>query len=189
MNGKAFDWRLVLGALLGGGAVAAAALALPVPPPATGAHADAGAAIPEGATEAAPEDLTAFLAIRRWGAPPPAPKPEAVEAPGPTLNPILAEMGYVGLIAVQDELAVLLALPEGDVVRMLPGDTLPDGRILVSATDDDLTLRGDDGRSEVLTLFPPLPAEPTPAASPEGESIAGADAMLLPGSDEAPASP
>ena len=189
MNGRVFDWRLVLGALLAGGAAVAAALAMPVPPPATGAQAQAGAAMPEGAAEAAPEDLSAFLDIRRWGAPPPAPKPKALEEPGPTLNPILAEMGYVGLIAVQDELAVLLAMPEGEVVRMLPGDTLPDGRILVSATDDDLTLRGDDGRSEVLTLFPPLPAEPAPAAAPEGDSVAGADATLLPGSNEAPASP
>ena len=188
MNGRVFDWRLVLGALLAGGAAVAAALAMPVPPPATGAQAEAGAAMLEGVAEAAPEDLTAFLDIRRWGAPAPKPEP-ATKEPGPTLNPILAEMGYVGLIAVQDELAVLLALPEGEVVRMLPGDTLPDGRILVSATDDDLTLRGDDGRSEVLTLFPPLPAEPAPAAAPEGDSIAGADATLLPGSNEAQASP
>ena len=89
---------------------------------------------------------------------------------------------------MQDKLAVLLALPEGDVVRMLPGDTLPDGRILVSATDNDLTLRSDDGRSEVLTLFPPLPAEPVPATASESGAQAGEDTTLLPGSDEAPAS-
>ena len=184
MNGKTFDWRLVLGVLFAGGAVVAAALAMPVPPLATGAHADAAATMPEGATEAAPEDLTAFLDIRRWGAPPPAPKPESVEAPVSALNPILAEMGFVGLIAVQDERAVLLALPEGEIVRMLPGDTLPDGRILMSVADNSLTLRGENAPPEVLTLFPPLPVEESSALPPagigEGEE-GGGGTTVLPG--------
>ena len=72
-------------------------------------------------------------------------------------------MGFVGLIAVQDERAVLLALPEGEIVRKLPGETLPDGRILVSVADNSLTLKGEGGPAEVLTLFPPLPAAPAPA--------------------------
>ena len=129
--------------MLAGSAVVAAALTMPVRMPETATNADPAAVLPEGVVEAAPEDLSTFLAIRRWGAPPekepePAPPEEAASA----LNPVLAEMGFVGLIAVQDELAVLLALPEGDIVRMLPGDTLPDGRTLVSVSDNSLTLAG-----------------------------------------------
>ena len=71
---------------------------------------------------------------------------------------------------------------------MLPGDTLPDGRILVSVADNSLTLQGENAPPEVLTLFPPLPAEPAPAAESEGGARAGDDATLLPGSDEAPSS-
>ena len=64
--------------------------------------------------------------------------------------------------------AVLLALPEGEIVRMLPGDTLPDGRILVSVADNSLTLQGEGMPAEVLTLFPRLPAGPA-SGDPEGE--------------------
>ena len=179
MNGKASLWRLVLGALFAGAAVVAAALAMPVPPPEAGVHAAAPTTMPEAAVAAAPEDLSALLDIRRWGAAAPAPKPEPVEAPGPTLNPILAEMGFVGLIAAGDERAVLLALPEGGIVRMLPGDTLPDGRVLVSVADNRLRLEAAGGATEVLTLFPPLPEEAAPVVHPaapgaDGESGGGA---------------
>ena len=126
----------------------------------------------------APEELSAFLEVRRWGPPPEAPgeTEPAPEEAGPVLNPILAEMGFVGLIAVQDERAVLLALPEGEIVRMLPGDTLPDGRILVSVADNSLTLAAEGGPEEVLTLFPRLPAEPpaSPAVAPDAGGEEGA---------------
>ena len=183
MNGKAFDWRLGVGMLLAGAAVAAAAFAMPVHPPETGAGSDPAAAVPKGVAEAAPEDLAAFLEIRRWGAPPPAPEPESApaEEPHPALNPVLAEMGFVGLIAVQEERAVLLALPEGDIVRMLPGDTLPDGRILVSVADNSLTLKEEGGGVEVLTLFPPVPGEAAPlagAALPGAGREPGGDAAI-----------
>lgn len=169
MDGRALDWRLWGGALLAGGAVVAAALAMPVRLPDASAGADPVAELPEGAVEAVPEDLSAFLEIRRWGAPPEEPKePEPVEEAAPALNPVLAEMGFVGLIAALDERAVLLALPEGDFVRMIPGDTLPDGRILVSVTDNSLTLQGEGQPAEVLTLFPRLPVETAPAEDAQG---------------------
>ena len=194
MNGKATGWRLVLGALLAGAAVAAAALAMPVAAPETGAHAAAPAAMPEAAVAAAPEDLSALLDIRRWGELPPESKPEPVEAPGPALNPVLAEMGFVGLIAAGDERAVLLALPEGEIVRMLPGDTLPDGRILVSVADNSLSLEAAGGATEVLTLFPPLPGEEAPVSYPVGpgadeESGGGGGDTLLSGATGTGGSP
>ena len=173
VNGKVFDWRLWGGALLAVGAVVAAALAMPVRLPEGAAGAEPAERLPEAPAAAAPEDLAAFLEIRRWGPPPAEPEPAPAEEAEPVLNPVLAEMGFVGLIAAQDERAVLLALPEGEIVRMLPGDTLPDGRILVSVADNSLTLQGESGPAEVLTLFPRLSAEPVlaPAAgSPEEEA-------------------
>ena len=87
---------------------------------------------------------------------------EAEEAGQPGINPVLAKMGFVGLIVTGDRSAVLLASPEGGVGRFAPGDTLPDGRTLVSVTDNSLTLKGDGRSEEVLTLFPPVRAEPPP---------------------------
>ena len=63
-------------------------------------------------------------------------------------------MGYVGLIVAGDESAVLLKSPKGGVVRMAPGDVLPDGRTLVSVTGNSITLKAGDLPEEVLTLFP-----------------------------------
>ena len=185
MDGRALGWRFWSASVLAGAAVVAAALTMPVGLPETAGNADPSAALPDAVVEAAPEDLGTFLAIRRWGAPPEEEKAsEAPEEAAPTLNPVLAEMGFVGLIEVQDELAVLLALPEGDIVRMLPGDTLPDGRTLVSVSDNSLTLAGPGQPEEVLTLFPRLPADsapvPVPApAAPTGDQQGGADATTL----------
>ena len=167
MDGRALGWRFWSASVLAGAAVVAAAFTMPVRMPETVGSADPAAVLPDAVVEAAPEDLGAFLAIRRWGAPPEEEKePEPPEEAAPALNPVLAEMGFVGLIAVQDELAVLLVLPEGDIVRMLPGDTLPDGRTLVSVSDNSLTLAGPGRPEEVLTLFPRLPADPAPAPAP-----------------------
>ena len=183
MDGRGFDWRLWAGAPLAAGVVVAAALAMPVRLPETGAEAGPVERLPEVAARVAPEELSAFLDLRRWGAPPEeSDKAEpAPEEAGPVLNPILAEMGFVGLIAVQDERAVLLALPEGEIVRMLPGDILPDGRILVSVADNSLTLAAEGGPEEVLTLFPRLPADPpaSPAAAPDAGGEEGAPAAAL----------
>ena len=167
MDGRALGWRFWSASVLAGAAVVAAALTMPVRVSETVANADPSVVLPDAVVEAAPEDLGAFLAIRRWGAPPEEEKePAPPEEAAPALNPVLAEMGFVGLIAVQDELAVLLALPEGDIVRMLPGDTLPDGRTLVSVSDNSLTLAGAGQPEEVLTLFPRLPAEAAPVPAP-----------------------
>ena len=192
VNGKDFDWRLCGGALLAGGAIVAAAFAMPVRLPEGGAGADPADRLPDAVTAPAPENLVAFLEIRRWGVPAEEPgEAEPVEEAVPALNPVLAEMGFVGLIAAGDERAVLLALPEGDIVRMLPGDTLPDGRILVSVADNRLTLEAEGGTAEVLTLFPPLPAEEAPAPAPGGlggEEEGGGAATVLPGATGAVAS-
>ena len=173
MNERILDWRLCTGVFLAACAIVAAALAMPVQLPEAVAVMGATDRLPVAAAEAPPEDLVAFLEIRRWGPPPEEPKepePELVAETAPALNPVLAEMGFVGLIATQDELSVLLALPEGEIVRMLPGDTLPDGRILVSVADNSLTLQGEGMPPEVLTLFPRLPAD---AASSSGASVGG----------------
>lgn len=170
MNGRAFAWRLWGSAILAGAAVVAVALAAPLRLPETAARADRADVLPEGAADPAPEDLAAFLEIRRWGAPPPASEPEPEEPARPALNPELARMGFVGLIATPAARAVLLAMPEGDIVRMLPGDTVPDGRILVSVTDNDLTLEGEDGTAEVLTLFPPPSSGETSSDAGTGDA-------------------
>ena len=187
VNGSVIDWRLCGGALLAAGAVVAAALAMPVPLPDGVAATDAAERLPEAPFEVTSEDLSAFLEIRRWGPPPAAPEPEPVAEAAPALNPVLAEMGFVGLIAVQDERAVLLALPEGEIVRKLPGETLPDGRILVSVADNSLTLRGEGGPAEELTLFPRLPAAPAPAPAigrAAGETQTAVGAIEAPGAGE-----
>ena len=149
-----------------------AALAAPVRLPGEAAMQDPSDVLPDPVAGAAPEDLRAFLASRRWGVSldelREADAPEPIEE-APAVNPILAEMGYVGLIVANGRRAVLLASPEGGVARVAPGDTLPDGRTLVSVTDNDLTLKGEDMPEEVLTLFPPvLPDEPARPDGPEG---------------------
>ena len=160
MSWTNFGWRRFLGAALACCVTALAAFAMPVRVPEHGARAPSGGPVPEALIEVEREDLGAFLEIRRWSVPsdttpalpdrPVTPKSQ----PQPSVNPILVRMGYVGLISARGEHAVLLALPDGRVVRMVPGDTLPDGRILVSVTDNSLTLEAEDGDEEVLRLFP-----------------------------------
>lgn len=103
----------------------------------------------------AEEDLTAFLDTRRWGR-------SLREIHGEQgandrangINPVLAEMGYVGLIVSHDRSAMLLTLPDGEVARLGVGDRTPDGRTLSSITDNTLTLSDANGSAEVLELFP-----------------------------------
>ena len=129
------------------------ALAMPVRLPEGGARTDPSNSLPEDRVDVVPEDLDAFLASERWGV---SLNERAAPAKqdAPAIDPVLAEMRYVGLIAAQDQRAVLLALPDGEIVRLVPGDTLPDGRLLVSVTDNSLTLKGDGLSEDVLTLFP-----------------------------------
>ena len=118
------------------------------------------------------EDLGTFLAIQRWGTgeqeiqegatPIELPLP-----PSPALNPVLLEMHYVGWISVQDQPVVLLDLPGVGVARFAPGDRLPDGRILVSVTDESLTLKAEGMPEETLMLFPSVSRQAEPASSME----------------------
>ena len=166
-------WMGAFGVLLAGGLAMVAALAVPVPTPAVPAAPAAGevaAPLPANLIAPAPaEDPDSFPAVRRWGAPDTGAEAAAVP-PGPaaagsrSINPALLEMHYVGLIAVQDQRVVLLDLPETGIVRYAPGDTLPDGRVLVSVTDDSLTLKAEGLPAEELMLFPEISAAP-PAAS------------------------
>ena len=157
---RVFGWRGAILFLLAGGATAAAALAMPVHLPELGAGADPGELLLDEVAEPAPEELGAFLESRRWGA---FVEEKAEEPPPPdepSLNPVLARMGFVGLIVSGEASAVLLESPEGGVTRVAPGGTLPDGRVLVSVTDNRLTLKGEGMPEEVLTLFPPVPSVP-----------------------------
>lgn len=167
MNGTILGRRWLGGALLVWFATALVALETPVHPSEGSTGTDPSDVLPEPVAGVTPEDLGAFLASRRWGvsldelreasAPPPPPPPEPPTPPvqeEPAINPVLAEMGYVGLIVAGDESAVLLKSPEGGVVRMASGDVLPDGRTLVSVTGNSITLEAGDLPEEVLTLFP-----------------------------------
>ena len=162
-------WRRAAVVLLAGGATVAAALAMPVTLPESGLGDDAGAFLPEALSEPEPERLGAFLESRRWGV---FAEEKAEEPPPdePAVNPVLARLGFVGLIVTGDESAVLLRTPEGGIARVRPGQVLPDGRVLVSVTDNHLTLKGEGGPEEVLTLFPPVRSAP-----PDGDVPPGGD--------------
>ena len=172
MSGTAAIRRWCGGALLGCLTAVLAALAVPVDLPVGREETDSLRVLPSGALETAPEDLGAFLESSRWGvslqdiwdaetakAGPAAPA-EPTEPAEPSINPALAKMGFVGLIVSKEQSAVLLASPDGGVARFAPGDTLPDGRTLVSVADNSLTLGGEDLPEEVLSLFPRARMEP-----------------------------
>ena len=167
-------WMGTFGVLLASGLMVVAALSVPVPTPEVRAGSEtdeAAAPLPENLIAVVDsEDPDSVLAIERWGAPEPEVQ-EAVVLHRPTpaesrsINPVLLEMHYVGLIAVQDQRVVLLDLPERGIVRYAPGDTLPDGRVLVSVTDDSLTLKAEGLPAEELMLFPESLTEPPVASS------------------------
>ena len=178
MTGVPLGRRWWGGGLLACLAAVLAALAMPVPLPDGGGTADSLNALPEDLAAPAHEDLGAFLDSRRWGASlreileAEAERARQAEPPRSAVNPDLAKMGFVGLIVTRGESAVLLEAPEGGVARFAPGATLPDGRTLVSVTDNSLTLKGEDSSEEVLTLFPRVRSEP--AAGDHGPPAGGA---------------
>lgn len=150
-----------------------AAMALPVPTPDPGTAAGRRG-LPDGTgpQTPAPEDLTLFLESRRWG--------------GETLRDVRQrvaraeaaaakrratdKVGLVGLVTVKDRRASLIRLPDGAVARFVPGDTLPDGRGVKTATDRTVTLEENEhGQTEVLDLFPPIPRE-RGLAGPDAEA-------------------
>ncbi len=107
------------------------------------------------------EDLDAFFDSPRWGVSLREINDLLLGANQPGINPVLAEMGYVGLITTDETNAMILMLPEGEITRLELGDTLPDGRILASVTLNSLTLRDENQQEEVLLLFPEVPTDST----------------------------
>ena len=187
MNGTFLDRRWWAGALLACLVAVLAALAMPVSLPEGSGATDSLSGLPEHAAGSATEDLGAFLDNRRWGASlreileaeaERARQAREAEQPQPAINPVLAKMGFVGLIVTGSRSEVLLESPEGGVARYTPGETLPDGRTLVSVTDNSLTLKGDDSSEQVLTLFPPVRSKPLGGADPPsaGRGDGGGDA-------------
>ena len=112
-----------------------------------------------------PEDLTAFLDVKRWGISlrevnARIAEEEAQLGRKSGLNPALKALGYVGLVVEADSNTVLLTTTEGTVARLEPGDTLPDGRVLADVQGNSITLRAaNGGEVEVLELFPRPPTQ------------------------------
>ena len=163
--------RTPLTAALGALAVVVlAGLAIPVGVPDEGATGGRGQDLTRPAVRvAAPEDLSAFLASGRWGvvlqdiideaAAAAAAAAQAQAAEQIEMTKELAEIGFVGLMVEPDEYAVLLVLPDGKIARLAGGDTLLDGRTLVSVTGNSLTLEGSDRQRDLLPLFPRVRTE------------------------------
>ncbi len=127
---------------------------------------------------ASPEDLSGFVVSDRWGISLQSVMEEvaAENLARRGLNPVLRRMGFLGLMQAGDAIAVLLASPEADgggIIQLAPGDTVPDGRVLTSVTDNSITLTSrsegtgsTDGDAagihrEVLLLFPRGEPDPT----------------------------
>ena len=157
-------------------AIAATVLAaFAIPPGVSGGDAasDGSSGLAGDLAPSAPEDLSSFVGSVRWGVS----LEEILETVAAEdrahrgLNPVLRRMGFLGLIESGDATAVLLASPNpdgGGIIELAPGDTLPDGRVLTSVTDNSITLtsssEGADGTGaleEVLLLFPRGEREPT----------------------------
>lgn len=142
-------------------AIAFAVIGLLIPPRSTDATVGPGLGASQSAAELVPpEDLADFRTMSRWGTNIQSvedARTEPVDQPASGLNPELVKLGFFGLSRSRDEIAVLLALPNGHT-RLTSGDTLPDGRTLLAVTDNDLTLEDADGRRETLVLFPRVSA-------------------------------
>lgn len=155
--------------LLACAATVLAAGALPLPTPRPGLAGDGpGLRVGKDLPTLAPEDLNFFLDSRRWGGATlqevqqRAAKAEAAAAGRRAID----KVGLVGLINVEDRRAALIQLPDGSVARFVPGDTLSDGRRMKTATKGTVTLEGnEEGQTEVLALFPPIPQAPRLAGS------------------------
>ena len=116
------------------------------------------------------EDLEAFFDSKRWGgeslreadlritAEQRAAATEDVQEPAHDDVPELSGIGYVGRLADARDTTVLLTLPDGVLLRLRSGDSLPDGRIVADVSGNRLLLRSNQGGEEMLTLFPPIPA-------------------------------
>jgi hypothetical protein len=100
------------------------------------------------------EDLDLFLKNKRWGTS----LQEVIKSSGMAtstqLNPILKEMGYVGLISSGKENYVLLMLSDSTTRRVELGDELVDGRMLSEIGRNSITLTSMNQEKEILLLFP-----------------------------------
>jgi len=159
--------RLLAAVALAMAVVVLAAMAFPVGTPAADATGATGLDLQRPPAGAAPqEDLSAFLAGRRWGVALQDIIEEAAAAEAAKqieMTPELAQIGFVGLMVAPDEHAVLLVMPDGKISRLTEGDTLPDGRTLVAVTDNSLTLalslEEGEKQQDVLPLFPRIRTE------------------------------
>ena len=134
-------------------AAAVAGIALPAARPSPAAVAAVADALGPVPAKAASEDLSAFLASRRWGISLADAYP-AASAPTAGINPALAELGFVGVTALGGSFAALV-LMDGAVVRLTAGDTLPDGQTLAAVDGNTVAIQEPGGGERVLVLFPP----------------------------------
>ena len=142
-------------------ALAFAAIGLALPPRASDAATGPALGAGVSGVELAPaEDMEAFRTLSRWGTNIQSVEQAASSPDQPVsgLNPELVKLGFIGLSATANEHAVLLTHPDGHTDRLTDGDSLPDGRTLVSVTDNALTLEDAEGQRETLVLFPRLSA-------------------------------
>lgn len=163
LMGRAMRYRRPLvPALLCSLAVVALALSLPVSAPVRGTEADAGLSLGSDASPTAAEDLSAFAASRRWGGASLRQIRELIaqEKEAPTEQvpepPSVDAVGFVGIATSAHDQVALLALANGEVLRVSQGKELEDGRTLASLTDNRITLERDGGEGErdVMALFP-----------------------------------
>ena len=110
------------------------------------------------------EDLAAFRTMSRWGSDIQSLDTQNAGADDGTssgLNPELVKLGFIGLTLTAAENTVLLTRPDGHTLHLTDGDSLPDGRTLVSVTDNALTLEDATGSRETLVLVPRRSSEQT----------------------------
>lgn len=156
--------RLLIAFVAAAAALIVLAWLLPIPSPEAAAAAQRP--LIDTPKDPTPEDLAAFLDVKRWGLSLREVNARIAEEKAQSqggragLNPALKALGYVGLVVEADANTVLLATAEGPVARLEPGDPLPDGRILAAVAGHSITLReADGGAVEVLELFPRPAAE------------------------------
>ena len=139
-----------------------ASLAIPVGLPDAGDPSTRGSLAGPFTALAPAEDLSAFAASRRWGGETWAELEARRRAAKANANADAARrdrMGFVGTSATPDDRVVLLTLPGGEVRRVPPGGTLPDGRTVSDIADTTATLTDTGREQEELELFPRSPAE------------------------------
>lgn len=129
----------------------------------------APASIESVLAEGGAEDLAPLLDSVRWGTSLREALAAAAAASGQTAatpDQAVAERAaadsvrFVGYIAAEDRRSALLAFPDGEIVRLRPGESLRDGRAVAAVSDRSLTLDAEGEAAEVLALFPPVPVPP-----------------------------